>query len=169
MPTVLREKGYGFFFYMADQYEPPHIHVAKQANAAKFWLDPLELAFNDGFREHELSEIRRIIKAHTWTSCLQHGMSCLGESFRMTELRIKKLRFANGQIVVSLTDAKQLRIGLQNFPRLQSASPKQRNQWQLIGRGRGVHWPAVDEDLSVENFLTAYSRSQSRRVPATIK
>jgi len=64
MPTVLREKGYRFFFYMADQYEPPHIHVAKQANAAKFWLDPLELAFNDGFREHELSEIRRIIKAH---------------------------------------------------------------------------------------------------------
>ncbi len=49
---------------MADQYEPPHIHVAKQDNAAKFWLDPLELAFNDGFRDHELSEIRRIIESH---------------------------------------------------------------------------------------------------------
>ena len=32
--------------------------------AAKFWLDPLELEFNDGFRDHELSEIRRIIQAH---------------------------------------------------------------------------------------------------------
>jgi hypothetical protein len=65
VPTVLREKGYRFFFYMADRYEPPpHIHVAKQDSAAKFWLDPLELEFNDGFHNHELSEIRRIIEAH---------------------------------------------------------------------------------------------------------
>ena len=64
VPTVLREKGYRFFFYMADRYEPPHIHVTKQENAAKLWLDPVELAFNDGFREHELTEIARIIDAH---------------------------------------------------------------------------------------------------------
>lgn len=61
MPTVLREKGYRLFFYMADRYEPPHIHVAKGEDAAKFWLDPLELAFNDGLRAHELSDVRRII------------------------------------------------------------------------------------------------------------
>jgi len=64
VPTVLCEKGYRFFFYMADRYEPPHIHVARQDAAAKFWLDPLELEFNDGFRDHELSEILRIIEAH---------------------------------------------------------------------------------------------------------
>jgi|ERR1035437_163179 hypothetical protein len=75
MPTVLREKGFRFFFYMADRYEPPHIHVSKEQNAAKFWLDPLELAFNDGFRDHELSDILRIIEAHmdelfaTWYKC----------------------------------------------------------------------------------------------------
>jgi hypothetical protein len=84
----------------------------------------------------------------------------------MNELRIRNVRFANGQIMVNFTDAKQLRIGLKNFPRLQAASTKQRKQWQLIGHGRGVHWEAVDEDLSVENFLTAYSRSHKRRVPA---
>jgi Domain of unknown function (DUF4160) len=39
-------KSYRFFFYMADRYEPPHIHVAKEDSAAKFWLDPLELEFN---------------------------------------------------------------------------------------------------------------------------
>ena len=64
MPTVFREKGYRFFFYMADQYEPPHIHVAKQDDTAKFWLDPLEMAFNDRFRDHELREIQHIIAAH---------------------------------------------------------------------------------------------------------
>lgn len=64
MPTVFREKGYRFFFYMADQYEPPHIHVTKQDDTAKFWLDPLEMAFNDRFRNHELHEIQHIIAAH---------------------------------------------------------------------------------------------------------
>ena len=64
MPTVFREKGYRFFFFMADRYEPPHIHIQKESDAAKFWLDPLELSFNDGFKNHELGEIRRIIEAH---------------------------------------------------------------------------------------------------------
>ena len=64
MPTVLRERGYRFFFFMADGYEPPHIHVAKEDRAAKFWIDPVELAMKDGMRSHELSEIREIILAH---------------------------------------------------------------------------------------------------------
>jgi hypothetical protein len=57
MPTVLRIKGYRFFFFVADGYEPPHIHVAKEDRAAKVWLDPVEVARNEGFRAHELREI----------------------------------------------------------------------------------------------------------------
>ena len=57
-------KRLSILLYMADRYEPPHIHVVKEQNAAKFWLDPLELEFNDGFRNHELVEIRRIIEAY---------------------------------------------------------------------------------------------------------
>jgi hypothetical protein len=41
-----------------------------------------------------------------------------------------------------------------------NASSAQREQWQLIGRGLGVHWEELDEDLSVENILTAYSRAK---------
>lgn len=82
----------------------------------------------------------------------------------MNELRIRKVTVGTGAVIVTFTDAKQVRIPLRHFPRLKSASPKQRNQWQLIGRGRGVHWPAIDEDLSVENFLTAYSRSAKQRL-----
>jgi hypothetical protein len=67
VPTVLRERGYRFFFFMADGFEPPHIHVAKEDRAAKFWLDPVELATNDGMRSHELGEIREIITARLAT------------------------------------------------------------------------------------------------------
>jgi uncharacterized protein DUF4160 len=64
MPTVLRERGYRFFFFMADRYEPPHIHVQKDDNAAKLWLDPLEVAYVEGFRRHESNEIVRITQEH---------------------------------------------------------------------------------------------------------
>jgi hypothetical protein len=80
----------------------------------------------------------------------------------MNELRIESLSFDQNHVIVTLTDAKQLRISLSHFPRLQSASAQERASWELIGRGRGVHWSVVDEDLSVENFLTAYSRDKAK-------
>jgi hypothetical protein len=44
MPTVLRIKGYRIGFFSADGDEPPHVHVAKSGNIAKFWLGPVQLA-----------------------------------------------------------------------------------------------------------------------------
>lgn len=64
MPTVFREKGYRFFFVMADLVEPLHIHVMKEKAIAKYWFDPVRLASNKGFRDHELREIADLIKAH---------------------------------------------------------------------------------------------------------
>lgn len=64
MPTILRIKGYRIGFYSADWGEPPHVHVNKDANAAKFWLEPVQLAKDAGFSRHELNEIHEIITAH---------------------------------------------------------------------------------------------------------
>jgi len=64
VPTILRERGYRFFFYMADRLEPPHVHVTRDDSAAKLWLDPLEFAFVEGFRRHECNDILRITEAH---------------------------------------------------------------------------------------------------------
>jgi hypothetical protein len=55
MPTVLRVDGYRFFFYSLENNEPAHIHVERGDNAAKYWLNPVGLAMNDGFRSHELT------------------------------------------------------------------------------------------------------------------
>ena len=61
MPTVLRVKGYRFFFFRAEGQEPPHIHVEKAGSYAKFWLEPVSLVRSRRFRSHELTEIRDIV------------------------------------------------------------------------------------------------------------
>jgi hypothetical protein len=55
---------YWFFFYSFDCNEPVHVHVRHDRQHAKFWLAPVELAWNYGFSPRELNEIRRLIVAH---------------------------------------------------------------------------------------------------------
>jgi hypothetical protein len=57
MPTVLRVGSYRFFFYSADANEPPHVHIERDDNVAKFWIDPARLVASGGFRRAELREI----------------------------------------------------------------------------------------------------------------
>ncbi len=61
MPVVLRVKGYRFWFYGADLDEPPHVHVGKAGQEAKYWLEPISLARSRGFTQTDLYEIERII------------------------------------------------------------------------------------------------------------
>jgi hypothetical protein len=62
MPTVLRVRGFRFFFFSLEGNEPPHIHVEQAERVAKFWLNPVSLAMSRGFRSGELSEINRIVE-----------------------------------------------------------------------------------------------------------
>ena len=64
MPTVLRVGRYRFYFFSNEGQEPPHIHIKAGSDQAKFWLDPIDLASNYGFRAHELNQIERIIEQH---------------------------------------------------------------------------------------------------------
>jgi hypothetical protein len=59
------------------------------------------------------------------------------------------------QLVVVLADGRELAAPLAWFPRLLDAAPDQRRNWRLIGRGQGIHWPDVDEDISVASLLRA--------------
>lgn len=54
---------------------------------------------------------------------------------------------------VVLADGREISAPLIWFPRLQKATPQERKEWQLIGGGIGIHWEAVDEDISVESLL----------------
>ena len=64
MPTVLQVGRYRFYFFSNEGFEPPHIHVKAGGDEAKFWLEPVGLAANYGFRAHELNRIERIVEEH---------------------------------------------------------------------------------------------------------
>ncbi len=64
MPTIIRIGPYRLFFYSADGHEPAHVHVERDDELAKFWLDPVRLASSGGFRRAELKAIDRIIRDH---------------------------------------------------------------------------------------------------------
>jgi len=61
--------------------------------------------------------------------------------------------FTDDELVVTLADARRVSAPLEWFPRLLRASPEQRSNWRLIGRGVGIHWDDVDEDISVRSLL----------------
>ena len=61
MPTVLRMGPYRFFFYASDRDEPSHIHIERDDNVAKFWLDPVRLQSSGGFSRAEINQIERLV------------------------------------------------------------------------------------------------------------
>ena len=63
------------------------------------------------------------------------------------------VQFADDSIRVVLTDGREISAPLAWFPRLRDASDEQRARWRLIGHGEGVHWPDIDEDVSVGALL----------------
>jgi hypothetical protein len=57
------------------------------------------------------------------------------------------------ELVVSLADGRRISVPIVWFPRLSRATIEQRSKWELLGDGEGIHWPLIDEDLSVEGLL----------------
>ena len=65
----------------------------------------------------------------------------------------KDVQFEDTKMIVLLEDGREISIPIDWFPRLRDASPKQRNKWRFIGKGEGIHWEEIDEDISVEGLL----------------
>ena len=59
----------------------------------------------------------------------------------------------NDSLNVVLADGREISVPLVWFPRLQNATNEERREWRLIGGGIGIHWEAIDEDISVESLL----------------
>lgn len=70
-----------------------------------------------------------------------------------TEARAERVRCTDDELIVSLTDGRRLAIPLAWFPRLASATPASRSQFELLGDGQGIHWSVLDEDISVAGLL----------------
>jgi hypothetical protein len=70
------------------------------------------------------------------------------------ESRIIDLSFSPDSMRVVLADGREVVTPLEWFPRLRDASDAQRKNWRFIGRGIGIHWEEIDEDISVNSLLT---------------
>jgi len=82
--------------------------------------------------------------------------------------KIQDVMTTSDLLTVSYNDGRIVSLPLKWYPRLNRATPAQRRNWELIGRGYGVHWPEVDEDLSAEGLLDGrpareYARTKERR------
>ena len=71
------------------------------------------------------------------------------------EPRAVEVRVTEHALEVRLADGRELRVPLAWFPRLQAASASARQQCRLIGNGVGIHWPEIDEDVSVAGLLAS--------------
>jgi hypothetical protein len=64
-------------------------------------------------------------------------------------------------VVVELADGRTISAPIAWYPRLLHGSPEERNNWRLIGKGEGIHWPDLDEDISVENIVLGKPSGES--------
>ena len=63
---------------------------------------------------------------------------------------------------VELSDGRTIGVPLAWYPRLSHGTPQERQSWRLIGAGRGIHWPDLDEDISVANLLDGQPSGESQ-------
>ena len=63
------------------------------------------------------------------------------------------IKFTETHLVVELMDGRTIATPLAWFPRLSKATEKELNNWELLGDGEGIHWPDIDEDLSIAGIL----------------
>jgi hypothetical protein len=94
---------------------------------------------------------------------IKHYFGKVGMSISaiQTDARVKNVFFTEETISVDLMDGRTIVVPLIWYPRLLNATPEQRLDWELCGGGYGIHWEAIDEDLSTEGML--------RGAPAPIK
>ena len=71
---------------------------------------------------------------------------------------------SDGELRVSLTDERTLSVPLAWFPRFAHASIGERADYELLGEGEGIHWPQVDEDISVAGLLAGQPSVETKRL-----
>ena len=65
-------------------------------------------------------------------------------------------------LTIDLVDGRSISAPLDWYPRLAHSSAEERNNWRLVGSGEGIHWPELDEDVSVESLLAGRASSESQ-------
>jgi hypothetical protein len=78
------------------------------------------------------------------------------------DIRANNVVIAAGSLTVELNDGRSISAPLAWYPRLLHGTPEERNNWRLIGNAEGIHWPDLDEDISIENLLLGNPSGESQ-------
>jgi hypothetical protein len=73
----------------------------------------------------------------------------------------KRARVTDDALIVELRDGRSVSVPLKWYPRLAEGRPSERRKWELIGPGIGIHWPELDEDISIEGLLLGLPSGES--------
>lgn len=75
---------------------------------------------------------------------------------------VQKVTVTDDTLSVDLSDGRTISAPLAWYPRLLHGTKKERNNWRVIGKGYGIHWTVLDEDISVENLLLGQASGESQ-------
>jgi hypothetical protein len=75
---------------------------------------------------------------------------------------VRHVVITDGLISVNLADGRTISAPLASYPRLLHGTPEERNNWRLIGNAEGIHWPDLDEDISIDNLLLGRPSGESQ-------
>lgn len=67
--------------------------------------------------------------------------------------RAEKIKVTSKELIIYFVDGRRLEVPLRWFPKLRKASSRQRNKYRFVGGGLGIHWPDIDEDLSINGLI----------------
>ena len=79
------------------------------------------------------------------------------------ESRVQHVDISDESLRVDLADGRTVTVPTAWYPRLLHGTSEERTNWRLIGAGEGVHWPDLDEDISLENLLAGNPSGESQR------
>ncbi|MEZ4583904.1 MAG: DUF2442 domain-containing protein [Caldilineaceae bacterium] len=83
-------------------------------------------------------------------------------TIEVRDLTIRDVSVSSDALTVDLSDGRSLSVPLGWYPRLWHGTAMERNDWRLIGRGLGIHWPQLDEDVSLEGLLLGKASNESQ-------
>jgi len=76
---------------------------------------------------------------------------------------IQRISISDDTLTADLSDGRTISVPLNWYPRLLHGTPEERANWRLLGKGEGIHWPALDEDISAENLIYGQPSGESQK------
>ena len=108
---------------------------------------------------------KKFVRSKSWLPRINKNFWTPGMSSSNIETQMptaKRAVVSDDVLSVELSDGRAISVPLTWYPRLTNATPCERENWRLIGDGRGIHWPDLDEDVSVENLLAGKPSGESQ-------